>query len=153
MKDSLCLEHDSFAIIHYKESCLGPNQLEVGCGFQKCKLMQQHHQQQNQQKEQQQQAVSQMNVQQHPGAWLGVQPQHPKQTTPVIRSEAFKSTSELSKNCEMTHAAHLPRRGQFGRHTAAAPAQGHLKLPTGQGDPHPHHGRHTLSLRTDMMAG
>jgi len=82
-----------------------------------------------------------MNVQQHPGAWLGVQTQHPKQTTPVIRSEAFKSTSELSKNCEMTHAAHLPRRGQFGRHTTA----------TGQGDPHPHHGRHILSLRADMM--
>lgn len=52
---------------------------------------------------------------------------------------------------DMTHAAHLPRRGQFGPHTAAAPAQGHLNLPTGQGDPHPPHGRHALSPRADMM--
>ena len=37
--------------ISYKESCLGPNQLEVGCGFQRCERMQQHHQPQNQQQE------------------------------------------------------------------------------------------------------
>ena len=67
---------------------------------------------------------------------------------PPYSNEFQMSTYSTS---DMTHEAHLPRRGQFGPHTAAAPAQGHLNLPTGQGDPHQHHGRDTLSPRADIM--